>query len=47
MLKNGRSMRVLTGKFFSASHMTPKGQRQAEKQIMRQREKRAWKKQTD
>lgn len=44
MLKNGHSMRVLTGKFFSASHATTKKLRQAEKQIMRRREERAWKK---
>jgi hypothetical protein len=47
MLKNGKSDRVLTGKYFSASHATPKTQRQAEKQIMKQREKRAWKKEAE
>jgi hypothetical protein len=43
MLVNGRSSKVHTGKFFSASAFTPKALRQAEKQIIKRRENRAWK----
>jgi len=44
MLVNGRSDRVLTGKYFSAAAFTPKTQRQNERQIIKRRESAAWKK---
>jgi hypothetical protein len=44
MLVNGRSDRVLTGKFFSSSGHSPKVLRQSEKQIIKRREAITWKK---